>query len=1427
MSRASFFLEKTVDGAQKFANGGQMNWWKGSCVSTSFADPLPPDRAEIIAEVANKAENKDDRSQSIQSQYEPVTVDHSILGGSVVTHVSQHPNTSGLPNPSFGAILAEIFLILSVLSKQDGPLRLPALSNLHSYPLLGNGISFIARLVPASSLKVDDPSLKDVDNVVFKSLRHREPDTEGKPRTGDRRVIRLQNFLRELRVLTHSPLRNHENIVRLIGVGWEANRLSISTSVFHWPFLVLEHAQCGTLINWLDENTSDFGMRKALVLDVGLGLQALHSCDVIHGDMKPENVLVFVHPKKRYIAKIADFGFTMFDLDGRAPTMHYPGGTKRWDAPESEKALSWKSRLLTDVYSYGFLVWRTMGFGHAPFDNLEGLPSPENTALINNHKKPYGALLTLAEDTLAACIKDTKILTMVTSALNSTLQFDPRHRNLDTCLKSLGSKASSPRYPALRHSEIPPEQGLGIYEYGGENQRLKQQLHDSLESHYLYASACDQEISASSQTLLFNGAATLASEYLDRHFAGDINHPQHKSSNLCIGFSWLTVSAGARSTASAESIVPISRAFDCDDQIPNPRDDHFLLFWAASEALKRGSEFILRDVMENDVRGKEEFLHDFRTKLCRGVGFRLSISKAVFNGTGGRYNEFLGKPFYLRLGADPAKPDGHINPDYLLRIASGWGALKDVQLLVRKHRANLDAKSANEGETALLTACRAGHVDVVQWLIAAGANASITTHNNVSPFHWINSFPKTEVMGIAKLLKFAKGDPNAVMKETWEGAESGFWFFRGPPLMRVVASGNLEGVEALLALGADPLITRVASIENPLIFALRRGRLNIVKALVKKTGTEILWKRQPSGARYALHIIGAHSQYLAKIHSERFVEAMAETFDYVWSLADPKERQLYSLDSQGTVPIQVAVREGNFLLVKRMIECESGRNSKELVATIGMQAAILHRRFTIFKYLLDSGGQALHPFLDTDSGEPVQFMEYVRCPWNFNLVAVQRKTNSLHLCISAGDMGQRMCYALLRAELPPSRWDVTPETMRKRDQINCCCNSKPTDDPIVDSRNERGETPFFCALKVEEYQIAWTLYEAGANKNVIIPLAGHANSYGSALYTAKKPLVEHALEWVSAYRALHFLIHFCWGCLQLTNPHGGDFRLAVIPDVARLPYEEAGELFRYVQERAYPTHTWNREILEAIRVLNTAAVDHLLRTREKLIPGHRDPTALFETAMAALLDAFQKDAKFDSSNTNTIQQSLRKRAEVTFRLTSIIASIEKSYPDDKGGCTADADFLDHTWKTVRPEFNWRLKRYKTGLINLVKLENELDQQLFPWMVLLSIGRKEISDVVLEGFQEILEMSLKPVAAVTLDNGRVKLTATGPSVQDSKVEEASAKPYFSRASGSANRPVVASNSSGSMSTGGSDSSRQSLRESLKRRSMVILPKRFRD
>jgi serine/threonine protein kinase len=324
--------------------------------------------------------------------------------------------------------------VLSVLSKQDGPVRVAPISTLHLNPVLGYGKSFIARLVPSSSLGKLLPNWYRDENVVVKSLRHREilDPTRQHP---DERILHLENFLRELRVLTHEPLRNHENITRLIGVGWERNRLSIQTSMFHWPFLVLEHAPYGSLSDFLENYAVDFDTRRELCLDVGMGLQKLHQCDVIHGDMKLENVLIARHSTRKYVAKIADFGFTIFDLEGNLPTTERLGYSEPWEAPESASTLSFRDRQSTDTYSYGFLIWKCLSYGHHPFDEAAGGVSNQSLETIKKLKFTDG----VPEYALKALmgVLDDSLLFVSRQALQNTVRLSPAMRSLDSAVKSL------------------------------------------------------------------------------------------------------------------------------------------------------------------------------------------------------------------------------------------------------------------------------------------------------------------------------------------------------------------------------------------------------------------------------------------------------------------------------------------------------------------------------------------------------------------------------------------------------------------------------------------------------------------------------------------------------------------------------------------------------------------------------------------------------------------------------------------------------------------------------------------------------------------------------------------------------------------------------------------------------------------------------
>jgi serine/threonine protein kinase len=88
-----------------------------------------------------------------------------------------------------------------------------------------------------------------------------------------------------------------------------------------------------------------FATKKSIALDIARGITALHDSDVIHGDMKLENVLIFYKPE--FHAKITDFSNSFLDT---GKTRKLVGGTWFYTAPEWKLAAPTNELLKTDVY---------------------------------------------------------------------------------------------------------------------------------------------------------------------------------------------------------------------------------------------------------------------------------------------------------------------------------------------------------------------------------------------------------------------------------------------------------------------------------------------------------------------------------------------------------------------------------------------------------------------------------------------------------------------------------------------------------------------------------------------------------------------------------------------------------------------------------------------------------------------------------------------------------------------------------------------------------------------------------------------------------------------------------------------------------------------------------------------------------------------
>lgn len=157
----------------------------------------------------------------------------------------------------------------------------------------------------------------------------------------------LRSFRQELRILRHTSLKHHPNIIKLLFVGFDA---------IDSPVLGFELAAFGNLGDVLLSGVlpEDETLALDLVLDVALGLTALHTNGIAHGDVKPANVLVCTHPERKAIAKVADFSDSVFVQDFVGREWYPLGGTHAWRAPECYGAAGHiYDPLKTDIFSFG------------------------------------------------------------------------------------------------------------------------------------------------------------------------------------------------------------------------------------------------------------------------------------------------------------------------------------------------------------------------------------------------------------------------------------------------------------------------------------------------------------------------------------------------------------------------------------------------------------------------------------------------------------------------------------------------------------------------------------------------------------------------------------------------------------------------------------------------------------------------------------------------------------------------------------------------------------------------------------------------------------------------------------------------------------------------------------------------------------------
>ncbi|XP_075502050.1 RAF-like serine/threonine-protein kinase 20 isoform X1 [Primulina tabacum] len=145
---------------------------------------------------------------------------------------------------------------------------------------------------------------------------------------------------------------HHPNVVAFYGVVLDCPGGTVAT--------VTEYMVNGSLRNALQKSERILDKRKRLLIsmDVAFGMEYLHAKNIVHFDLKSDNLLVNLRDPHRPICKVGDLGLSKV----KCQTLISGGvrGTLPWMAPELLNGSSSLVSEKVDVFSFGIVMWELL-----------------------------------------------------------------------------------------------------------------------------------------------------------------------------------------------------------------------------------------------------------------------------------------------------------------------------------------------------------------------------------------------------------------------------------------------------------------------------------------------------------------------------------------------------------------------------------------------------------------------------------------------------------------------------------------------------------------------------------------------------------------------------------------------------------------------------------------------------------------------------------------------------------------------------------------------------------------------------------------------------------------------------------------------------------------------------------------------------------
>ncbi|EME81802.1 uncharacterized protein MYCFIDRAFT_175392 [Pseudocercospora fijiensis CIRAD86] len=556
--------------------------------------------------------------------------------------------------------------------------------------------------------------------------------------TSPRSRQQVHDMYLEIIALRNKSLRYHRDIVDLYGWGLDG-------TWYERPLLVLELAYADLSSIFSKHELGPDSIHQ-LSIDVGQGLDAIHAAGIVHGDLKPQNILVFRNNRCQqvpFIAKLADFGLSVGDHQSPLDKcIEVVGMSSQWCAPEicHGSKLTVAQLVKADNFSYGMVLW-SIAFlrGHPPSSKLPG----DAMALINYPTRFPEAFASQLKRGLPLLLAD-------------SVEARPFERS--EILVSWGIARPDPD-EASRKEQVMLEQETDSLQRSFPIEPI------SIEPLYL------QGLEASYRR--YRPTLT-APQLLSLFLALTHGSPTKSGKELQLAVLQAAISRGS---VPAQAIIAdlchnYGVAFEIDTEL-------------LQDAVRTGSLMAWRR------------LHDTAPKVAARAWDQFRER------TG--YNQFY-SPLPAIAECDLAYRDEYQNNYLHIMAATGKHIELKSALKTGDLRASINTCNIF-GETALYKACLAGHWQAVSVLCEQGADASIRSGMiGLTCLHWLFSFSPAHIRTILTALLKAGANIEACTEPvSWmSNLHFPFSWPPGSPLHWAIFTGCTIATTELLMKGANP-----------------------------------------------------------------------------------------------------------------------------------------------------------------------------------------------------------------------------------------------------------------------------------------------------------------------------------------------------------------------------------------------------------------------------------------------------------------------------------------------------------------------------------------------------------------------------------------------------------------------------------------------